>query len=227
MMQLQPDPTIAQALALLTSYGFEMRGDNAQELIKRWLKQYQPLWVRLAVVEALYQGRYKAISVEQILNVWWRRGNPTFHFNHEFERLICHRLPLYSHATSEVSQSDSVENGNLWTLQSEIASLPLPFNALTPDEKKTVTPSQEKVQTSPELTATVASDATKITPEKETWIVSAVNQHPLAKEENLASEKLTILPEKNSLHSSRSIDQFTPSLEESEFYLKLKAVADS
>lgn len=80
---------------LLNHYGFELGGVSAENLIGEWVKKYPPLWVRLAVVEALYQGRYKAVSVEQILTFWSRKGEPIFHFNHEFERLICRKLPRY------------------------------------------------------------------------------------------------------------------------------------
>lgn len=76
-------------VALLIHYSFDRAGYTAGELIDRWLNDYPASWVRLAVIEALYQGRYKAISVEQILAVWNRRGQPLYHFNHEFERLIC------------------------------------------------------------------------------------------------------------------------------------------
>ncbi|MDX2097883.1 MAG: hypothetical protein SFW36_08910 [Leptolyngbyaceae cyanobacterium bins.59] len=50
-------------------------------------------WIRPAVIEALYQGRYKAISVTQLLTFWQRREQPLCHFSHEFERIICSALP--------------------------------------------------------------------------------------------------------------------------------------
>jgi hypothetical protein len=95
MTQETYESALAQTEELLNHYGFELRGFSAQELISNWSKKYHPLWVRLAVVESLYQGRYKAVSVEQILNFWLRKGAPNFHFNHEFERLICRKLPRY------------------------------------------------------------------------------------------------------------------------------------
>ncbi|MFM7787038.1 MAG: hypothetical protein ACKO90_02315, partial [Microcystis panniformis] len=61
-----------------------MRGYKAQELIERWLPTYSLNWIRMAILEALYQGRYKVISVEEILKIWHRRGHPTFHFTGEF-----------------------------------------------------------------------------------------------------------------------------------------------
>jgi hypothetical protein len=76
-------------VALLKYYGFEF-GDRSslKELIKDWNK-YTPHWVRLAIVECIYQGRYKVRSVDQILKLWQRRGATSCHFNHEFERLVC------------------------------------------------------------------------------------------------------------------------------------------
>jgi len=87
------DSAINYAIALLSHYGFELRGYTAQELVNLWLEQYEANWLRLGVIEALYQGRYKAVSVEQILAVWSRRGKPTYRFTHEFERLISRKLP--------------------------------------------------------------------------------------------------------------------------------------
>ncbi|MGD1913513.1 MAG: hypothetical protein ACFB2X_22540 [Rivularia sp. (in: cyanobacteria)] len=81
------------AVSLLTHYSFDLGGYGASELVKRWEKQYPSNWVHLAAIEALYQGRYKAVSVQQILTLWLRRNHPTYHFNFEFERLICNNLP--------------------------------------------------------------------------------------------------------------------------------------
>ena len=81
------------ALSLLTHYSFDLGGYNSSELVKYWEKQYPSNWVHLAIIEALYQGRYKAVSVQQILTLWLRRNHPSYHFNLEFERLICNKLP--------------------------------------------------------------------------------------------------------------------------------------
>lgn len=78
-----------QARALLIHYDFELGGETAEKLVEKWIKLYPAFWLRLAIVESLYQGRYKAISVEHILNFWQRREEPIFHFNPEFARLIC------------------------------------------------------------------------------------------------------------------------------------------
>jgi hypothetical protein len=89
---LQQDAAIC-AENLLRLYSFEVGGYMPDQLLSRWLTLYPIEWVRLAVVEALYQGRYKSISVEQILSFWRRRGEPVPHFNLEFDRMVCSKLP--------------------------------------------------------------------------------------------------------------------------------------
>ncbi|MEG4498390.1 hypothetical protein QUB05_15040 [Microcoleus sp. F10-C6] len=83
----------AQAAALLVHYGFDLGGKKAEKLAGEWLTKYPGYWLRLAVVEALYQGRYKAVSVGQLLSMWHRIGQPLYHFNREFERLVCNNFP--------------------------------------------------------------------------------------------------------------------------------------
>ncbi|MEG4602984.1 hypothetical protein QUA96_30710 [Microcoleus sp. F6_B3] len=83
----------AQAAALLVHYGFDLGGKKAEKLAGEWLTKYPGYWLRLAVVEALYQGRYKAVSVGQLLSMWHRIGEPLYHFNREFERLVCNNFP--------------------------------------------------------------------------------------------------------------------------------------
>jgi hypothetical protein len=81
------------AADLLHHYSFELAGYPVVQQVAIWLEYYPADWLPLAIIEALHQGRYKAISVEQILNLWERRDHPVYHFNHEFERLICGNLP--------------------------------------------------------------------------------------------------------------------------------------
>lgn len=84
---------LAHTVDLLTHYSFDLGTETAHQHLNRWLKQYQSGWIRWAVIEALYQGRYKAISVEQILQLWQRRQQPCYHFSYEFERLVCNKFP--------------------------------------------------------------------------------------------------------------------------------------
>lgn len=78
-----------QAAALAQHYGFDCEQYAIDDLMAFWLDLYDPVWIRSAVIEALYQGRYKAVSVTQILRFWQRRGEPVRHYTHEFERIIC------------------------------------------------------------------------------------------------------------------------------------------
>lgn len=78
---------------LLSYYNFQDETQTQDELLDRWLRSYPERWVRLALIEALYQGRYKSISVELLLEMWQRRGQPIYHFNGEFAALVCHNVP--------------------------------------------------------------------------------------------------------------------------------------
>jgi len=110
MTETQPNSAITrQIVALLSHYGFDLRGYTAEKLAFEWLSLYHEHWVRLAVIEALYQGRYKAVSVEQILTFWGRKQHPVFHFNHEFERLICRKLPRHLNAINDPWYEDSIQ----------------------------------------------------------------------------------------------------------------------
>ena len=98
------------AAALLIHYSFDLGGYTAQQLIDHWLKDFSANWICSAVIESLYQGRYKAVSVEQILAFWRRRGLASYHFNHEFERLICGNLPQTP--VGESDPADRFDNGD-------------------------------------------------------------------------------------------------------------------
>ena len=95
MTEITQNLSLAQARSLIDSYAFDLGRDNAETLLQYWLDLYNASWIRLATIEALYLGRYKAISIEHILNVWLRLGVPNPHFTYEFERLICRKLPKH------------------------------------------------------------------------------------------------------------------------------------
>ncbi len=80
---------INQTIALINYYGFDLEQYTVQQLMIEWSKNHEHSWLYLAVVEAIYQGRFKATSIEQILSFWSRKGTPCYHFNREFEHLIC------------------------------------------------------------------------------------------------------------------------------------------
>jgi hypothetical protein len=111
--------------ALLIHYSFDLSGYSASELVNRWQTQYPLNWLHLAVIEALYQGRYKAFSVQQLLTFWQRRGQAIFHFNMEFERLICSKFPESLTSLTSPFLSENTElppTGNSLTDNSAIAA---------------------------------------------------------------------------------------------------------
>lgn len=77
---------------LLKYYSFELTGLTVKDYIAQWRDRYPHHWLRPAIVEALYQGRYKVVSVVQILDMWQRRGQSLCHYNGEFERMICNKF---------------------------------------------------------------------------------------------------------------------------------------
>lgn len=94
MTQQQSEQEFAEIIALLNYYRFDCDRYPTDTLVLYWCIDYPLSWVKSAVVEALYQGRYKSLSVEQILQGWQRRNQPTYHFSHDFERLIYSQLPI-------------------------------------------------------------------------------------------------------------------------------------
>lgn len=94
MAHIGNNAAIQAADRLLRQYGFDLDGSSVEVILDRWLRHFPPRWIRLALIEALYLGRYKAVSVEQILELWQRREQPIYHFNSEFEAIICQSLPI-------------------------------------------------------------------------------------------------------------------------------------
>ena len=112
MTELTPNLSLAQARSLIDSYAFDLGGNDVEQLLEYWLKLYQADWIRLATIQALDLGRYKAISIEQILNVWLRRGSPNPRFTYEFERLICRNLPKHLSELEDLN-ADEIEKSTV------------------------------------------------------------------------------------------------------------------
>ncbi|HIK27756.1 MAG: hypothetical protein N3E45_16345 [Oscillatoriaceae bacterium SKW80] len=126
MTELAKDTAIQSAIALLTCYNFDLGGNTAEQVVSRWLNDYQPIWIFWAIIEALYQGRYKGVSVEQILVCWKRRNQPLYHFNTEFERIVCRNFPcnLNASETAANSSADTVLSPNSlpWEAEQQVSS---------------------------------------------------------------------------------------------------------
>jgi hypothetical protein len=200
MEQQKEEVEIIETSALLICYGFDLRGLTPQGLIDDWLKSYSPLWIRWAVIEALYQGRYKAISVEHLLNFWSRRGEPSFRFGSEFERLITHNLP--KSYTTDLDLSVELKDD-------EIAlSVPPKF-------------SLPSFPAPPPLLEPILNQVSSVIFEDEP--LEGIFSKPVAVEESENSIK-TVAANGISPLKTRSIHRFIPVLEESDLLGKLRMV---
>ncbi|TVR06932.1 MAG: hypothetical protein EA395_13555 [Phormidium sp. GEM2.Bin31] len=133
---------VREAIALLTYYGFDLGGETAELFVERWRQEIPTDWLRLAILEALYQGRYKGVSVSQLLVLWQRRGMPVQHFNGEFERLMCGSLPGVVQPEEEIPEAQVIE------MEEEAGGREMglhePINPFTPSEGRS--PLYEKLQ---------------------------------------------------------------------------------
>lgn len=209
------DTTADFTVALLIHYSFDLGGYTAGELIDYWLKDYPANWIRLAVIEALYQGRYKAISVEQILAVWNRRGQALHHFNHEFERLICGNLPqtLTGQPDTRANASPAVVYG---------------VGFSNGHDDSAVVTANESVEANEDAGGDAYATTNQIgeEPANEKSHQTSYNDQKLRsrKLSSALSPKLSFAPSPRSGNPA-AIEQFTSVDEGSYFYTKLKAIA--
>jgi len=213
-----------QIATILNQYRFEMRGYKAQELIERWLPIYSLNWIRMAILEALYQGRYKVISVEEILKIWHRRGHPTFHFTGEFERLVCKNLldsQLDGKKPAVIPKQEKVN------ILSTTLEQPYPEPAAgKPDSNGTVAMSKDSLAS---LETSLFDDPRKGMSDLDELFSQLTPEMPKFPE----LESVPKSPngpgtgENFPANFKPAIDEFTPLLDPSELYPKLKAVARS
>ncbi len=223
MKQLEKDLAVAQTVVLMSSYSFELQGYTLEELISKWLKNYHSTWIRLATIEALYLGRYKAISVEQIMGVWERLGEPKIHFGGEFERLICRKLPRHlvvaqNSNQKRNNQSQTHCSRNSITLppvpesekKSPIVEKSFPSTASIYDQ----TNPQSQSQTLIEYTSRQSQDDSPDLP---------IPEPTFPTQELIPNNLNRETPKPN---PPKSIEGFTPIPDISSLYHKLKAIAD-
>ena len=201
----------AQAAALLLHYGFDLGGYKTEKLVMEWLTKYPHQWLRLAVVEALYQGRYKAVSVEQILSMWQRLGQPLYHFNGEFERLVCNKFPQDLTVESDAKQAP--EKIFLPTAASDIGVPEL--DLLPPPE-----PEYERVQHPefPEIKTQEIEASSAVNRMRETAEV-------VIYEEDLAVTAVADQAEADREFAEKSVANIAPIVKHTDFHSKLTAIA--
>lgn len=211
------------ANTLLTHYSFDLGGYSADVLVQHWLDHYPMIWLRMAIIEALYQGRYKAVSVDQILTMWHRRSQPVCHYNHEFERMICNRFPRnllkdegeqLPILLAEVNSSERTASAQLTS--SEPVEPVLPNTSPVPDMVSDVAADAQSLTGEAIADAAAPKNTEGIEPDspQTTFVPSTLTDSPQPKE--LASREEVI---------HQPIHQFVPSVEATEFYAKLKAVS--
>ncbi len=213
MREQTTDSAVAYAVALLSHYGFELRGYTAKELVNLWLRNYSAHWVRLGVIEALYQGRYKAVSVEQILAVWARRGQPIYRFNHEFERLISRKLP--QSLTASVNAA-STELNPEYSLPPLTPSSPNITDKTTIVEATPDDPPPTPIKDTPPTATMPREELPEISVESDDTIPEALSHFGASPTYAADWSRCDI--------KKQPIHQFTPPPDASGFYLKLKAV---
>ena len=97
-----------QIFNLLKEYSFDVDAHSAEAVIEGWLQTFDFVWISHAITEALYQGRYKLVSVDQILKLWQRRGAPIRHFNREFETIVLGQSML-CHTATDLTRTGPVQ----------------------------------------------------------------------------------------------------------------------
>lgn len=212
-----PNATIIECVDLLTHYSFDLGAYSAPELIYRWQRYYPSNWFRLAIIEALHQGRYKAVSVEQIMAMWSRRQEPCQRFSHEFERMICSKLPrnliaepMPLKAELPVIDSSLPNSSTGEQATSPSAQSPISADATENSSGQSSTKLQSSESQSPESSPAPTQPENKQEPD---------NPEPSPSQESHPDRwsKLDVTKE--------PIRQFHPTVEPSDIYTKLQAVS--
>jgi hypothetical protein len=120
----------ASISALLSYYSFDLGGYTIEQIVQGWLDEYPPKWAIAAVVEAIFQGRYKVASVDNILLNWYLNGRPQHHFDSEFADLVCSKLfkTIPTESTTTLTTSTPTAS-NTASAQSFVTVLNTPLKA--------------------------------------------------------------------------------------------------
>lgn len=229
MTYLKQDLAVAQILALMSSYSFETNQNSVEEIVRQWQKHYSVHWIYLATIEALYLGRYKAISVEQIMYSWSRMGQPKTHFGGEFERLISRKLPRHFDIEDSETAAETTANFTEQSLTEDYDTLSFP----TEEETKTASTTEK------DLTKSIDRDRSTMQREDSAQLNKADSSNsdrampiftqvtPVPDLQVSISSSAQELTDSEEDCSSTGIRIFQPRPDASGFFQKLKALADS
>ncbi|MGF1602231.1 MAG: hypothetical protein ACFCU8_09455 [Thermosynechococcaceae cyanobacterium] len=233
MTDLTPEATAVNATEqLLSYYNFQDEVQSRERLLDSWLRAYPVDWVRLALIEALYQGRYKSASVEYLLRLWQRRGQPTPHFGREFERLVTHNCPKTFLSLLQIPREAEAEQKNA-QLSHFIDELLVPdagssknsSPSLSPDELDAFLNDSDASEMmgldsdQPSLDTIFLTQRSQITP------LSALEELEEL-EQQLSGDAAPKESPVVQVNSTTPIHRFKPSSRPSELYTKLAAMAN-
>lgn len=85
--------TTRTAVIFLLERYFELSAERAAEVMQQLRSRHPEAWIYPATVEAIYQGRYRWVSIAQILSLWQRRGQINCHYSSDYERLLLGEVP--------------------------------------------------------------------------------------------------------------------------------------
>ncbi|MDJ0747739.1 MAG: hypothetical protein QNJ32_31010 [Xenococcaceae cyanobacterium MO_167.B27] len=224
MMQLGKDLVVAQTIILMNSYSFDLHGSTAEELVAKWLTTYHATWIRLATIEALYLGRYKAISIEQIMTMWSRLGNPKVHFGGEFERLICRKLPRHLVVNKDSEQVAQQHNTEPEALDYPVDSAKiLPKKPEIPAENP-LSPSYDLLNSeeSPNHLKSLEQNHNSFSQSQNDSSASSVSSEPPQTQKSTSPPSDT---KSDKTNPSKTIDRFNPIPDMSSLFQKLKTIA--
>jgi hypothetical protein len=216
MVSPSPSPEAASILQLLTDYSFDTENCWPEAVVAGWLQQFNAAWVSQAITEALYQGRYKLVSVDHILQLWQRRGHPLCHFNREFESIILGQtllcLPPGVGAPRSINSTTSATEA-ISTETTEATAVSSPDSSTVEDHSLTQESALEPLppEKAPEVAAVATSPMAEPVPSDD-----IPRFRPIT--EDLSSELSSIWA------PVEAIQPFVPQLETSEFHQRLKAV---
>jgi hypothetical protein len=219
------DPNqLLHAEDLLNYYSFSLEGRSAPTVLREWATVYPVEWIRLAIIEALYQGRYKVVSVEQLLQQWQRRQEPQPRFDGEFEKLICDRFPR------NLMQPTSVEASAVSSLAAEIrANARAKSDDIKTSEEAALAALARFVQNRKSLGASVDG----VIDQAEANIDRVANQAKQSigkqRREGDANDETesTAAVETGETVDSRSIHQFIPKAGAADLVARLKSVSET
>ncbi|TVQ22236.1 MAG: hypothetical protein EA367_04470 [Leptolyngbya sp. DLM2.Bin15] len=219
MTDLAQKTEAQKIIDLITCYSFDLGAQSADRAVAEWLSRYSLVWVRLAIIEALYQGRYKAVSVQQILMLWERRDAPIYHFTSEFARIVASPVPRNLNADEHVDVDVDVSDRPPTDPTTEDLTLRAKLQSLRSQ------PAQRHKQPSPPATPEPAQNS----PAPTTSVISAAPAIlETTPEPSYRSQSMTDLSlSTNATELIHPIQQFTPTSGTTPFYTRLQAVAAS